>query len=286
MPRQVAYPAVLCAALLGAGCSLTAKKTPTPAAQLRTEELAALPHPANERYYLLLFGSNDVLRRPKYTHTWATVVRTVCTPGGGEPVVAEVVTISWLPVGLDIHPLDFCVEPGQNVELHETIRNSLQTGQNIAMWGPYEVWHGFHTRFGVQKAFLDSERVGYQMIDTVGEAARTGNGCDCIHAISDMDPQYPRWRYPLAVYGIPATANLVRRLMHAGVFIDPPATHDWLIPRLGLDRYPIECRQYLGRAKPYVPGGGELEAPPLAPQPAAPPPSQPPAAPTGEKKPR
>lgn len=255
MPRQVAYPAVLCAVLLGVGCALTAKKTPTPAAELRRGELAALPKPPNERYYLFLFGSNNTLRRPRYTHTWATAVRTVCPPGAAEPVVAEVVTISWLPVQLDINPLDFCVEPGVNVGLHETIHNSLRTGQDIAMWGPYEVWHGFYHRFGVQKAFLDSGRVGYQLIDTVGEAARTGNGCDCIHAISDMDPRYPRWRYPLAVYGKPATANLVRRLMHARVFVDPPATHDWLTPRLGLDQYPIDHRRYFGISLPYRPDG-------------------------------
>ena len=261
MPRRIAPLAVLGVALFGVGCALTAKKTPTPAAELSRQDLAALPKPPNERYYLLFFGSNDKLRRPKYTHTWATAVRTVCPPDSAEPVVAEVVTISWLPVGLEITPLDFCVEPGQNVGLHETIRNSLDTRQDVAMWGPYEVWHGFYHRFCVQKAFLDSGRVGYQMIDTVGEAARTGNGSDCIHAISDMDLRFPRWRYPLAVYGIPATANLVRRFMHARVFVDPPVVHDWLLPRLGLDPYPISHRRYVGVSLPYRPGEAAVDSP-------------------------
>ena len=37
--------------------------------------------------------------------------------------------------------------------------------------------------------------------DSRGEAARTGDGCDCIHAVTDMDPAYPRAGYPLLLYG-------------------------------------------------------------------------------------
>ena len=37
--------------------------------------IAQMAPPPNERYYLLLFGSHDTLHRPKYTHTWATLVR-------------------------------------------------------------------------------------------------------------------------------------------------------------------------------------------------------------------
>ena len=139
------------------------------------------------------------------------------------------------------------------------------------MWGPYEVWHGFASRFRTQKAFLDSGAVGYQCVDTVGEAARLGNGCDCIHAITDMDPAYPRGRYPLAVYGQPATAHVVRRMMHSPIFIDPPRTHDWLIPRLGLTAYPIERREYRGTVVPHVPGSpADLDSAPRLPLPTPP----------------
>src|SRR5262249_58905616 len=140
----------------------------------------------------------------------ARLVQATEVPGCADPVL-EVHTISWRPTKLDIDTFNFHVEPGRNVPLHETIRNSLRTDQDIAMWGPYEVWHGFAYRFRVQKAFLDSGQVGYQCIDNIGEAARLGNGCDCVHAITDMDPVYPRWRYPLAFYGQPATGNLLRR---------------------------------------------------------------------------
>jgi hypothetical protein len=250
------------------GCSIFAQKTPTPAARLDPAELARMPATPGVRHYLVAFGSQDLTRRPAYTHTWATLVRTTDAPGC-EPAL-EIHTISWLPTKLDIDALSRRVEPGMNVELHDTIRNSLRTKQQIAMWGPYEVSHAFAHRFLTQKQFLDSGAVGYQCIDTIGEAAREGNGCDCIHAITDMDPVYPRWRYPLALYGQPATANLVRRIMHSPVTINGETTHDWLIPRLGLDQYCIERREYRGKITPYVPGAPDLQAAPIIPLPGVP----------------
>lgn len=254
MLRVALLVLIFATALGGVGCSILAKETPTPAAKVRSADLLHTPSPPTEQYYLILFGSQDRARNPAFTHTWATLVKTTETPGCSEPAVAEY-TISWLPAKIDIDPSNFRVEPGANVGLHETIANSLRTNQEIAMWGPYEVWHGFAHRFLVQKAFLESGAIGYQCIDVIGEAAREGNGCDCIHAITDMDPNLPRWRYPLAFYGQPATANAVRRIMHAPVTVGAPATHDWIIPRLGLDRYPIDRRDYHGRVEPFSPEG-------------------------------
>ena len=258
--RLTAYLCLI--AVCGSGCALLAKKTPTPAAKLSPEYLASLPAPPNERYYLILFGSQDWTRRPAYTHTWATLVRATETPGCSETAL-EVHTISWLPAKLDIDGLSRKVEPGHNFTLEETIRNSLRTNQSIAMWGPYEVWHGFAVQFLTQKAFLESGAVGYQCIDTFGEAGREGNGCDCIHAISDMDPEFPRWRYPLAFYGKPGTSDLLRRLMHGHIMTDGADVQDWIIPRIGLNQYPIEQRRYIGRVKPYVPGSAGLNDGPL-----------------------
>jgi hypothetical protein len=244
------------------GCSLTAKKTPTPAAQITSNDLAQLPKPPDERYFVIFFGSQDLLRHPQYTHTWATLVRVRASDVGPcgtamagcvDPAL-DVHTISWLPTKGTIDVRNYTVEPGRNFELHETMRFAYDTKQSVAVWGPYEVWHGFAHRFLVQKQFLDSGAIGYQCVDVRGEAARRGNGCDCIHAIADMDPIYPRWRYPLAVYGKPATANLVRRFMHSPIWIEPKVTHDWLLPRLGLNAYPLEKRKYIGRADEHEDG--------------------------------
>jgi hypothetical protein len=265
---------LLSVALLACGCALFAEKVPTPAAQLTGDDLARLPATPEDRYFLVLFGSHDLLHRPQYTHTWATLIRIrasdvgpcgVTTPGCVDPVL-DVQTISWLPTKGTIDPRNYSVEPGRNYELHETMRFAGDTNQSVAYWGPYEVWHGFAHRFRVQKEFLDSGAVGYQCVDVRGEAARNGNGCDCIHAVTDMDPIYPRWRYPLAVYGKPATANLVRRFMHSPIWIEPKVTHKWLLPRLGLDAYPLNNRRYFGLSEEHqdgTPADLESRAPPV-----------------------
>jgi hypothetical protein len=134
--------------ILGAcGCALTAQKTPTPAAQITSDDLARLPRKPDERYFLILFGSHDLLHRPQYSHTWATLVRMRAsevgqcgtrTPGCVDPAL-DVHTISWLPVTGKINPRNFCVEPGRNYELHETMKFAYDSNQSVAVWGPYEV---------------------------------------------------------------------------------------------------------------------------------------------------
>ena len=98
----------------------------------------------------------------------------------------------------------------------------------------------------MQKEYLESGAIGYQCIDDVGEAARKGNGCDCIHAITDQDPLFSRGRYPLRRFGNTASEFIVKEVWRRGLLIQPEQTHDWLNAVLGLDRYPIEHRRYQG----------------------------------------
>lgn len=240
------------AILVATGCSFLAKRTPTPAATIDKEELSHRTPPPGERYYTILFGSLNKLKQPRHSHTWASMVRVKRLPGQAQPEI-EVKTISWMPATLAIRPFSSRVEPGVNLTLPDSVRLMKEDGQSIEMWGPYEVWHGFWERFSVQHAFMESGAVGYQCTDTIGEAARLGNGCDCIHAISDMDPAFPRWRYPLTWYGPSATENLVRRIMHAHGTIDARHTHDWLLEPLNLTDSCIIQREYRGRIRPYEP---------------------------------
>src|SRR4051812_35764340 len=91
-----AEPAGLAARGAGAavgGCALTAVRPPTPAARL---DSATLDHAApGERFYVLIFASQTLPRRPAFSHTWATVVRAVDRPGLCPAIEAH--TISWLP---------------------------------------------------------------------------------------------------------------------------------------------------------------------------------------------
>lgn len=239
-------------AFTGQGCATFAKKPNTPADDLSPAELLAMPAPPNERYFLLVFGSQSSPKVPKYTHSWATVVK-VTDLGPGSPPAIEPSTISWMPATLDIHAARLRVEPGVNLDLDTSIREMLKHDEKIVMWGPYEIWHGAYRRFMTQKQFIDSGEIGYQCFDSLGEAARTGHGCDCIHAITDMDPQYGRGRYPLSFFGIGASRHAVRQIMSRGAVIDPDKTHDWLLGSLGLEKCSITREEYRGPTKPFSP---------------------------------
>jgi hypothetical protein len=219
---------------------------------MRPEDELATPPPPNERYYILLFGSQTTPKLARYTHSWGTVVKATWVPGQAQPAV-EAHTISWMPATLEIHPLSFHVEPGVNLTLERTLEYTLGSNERVSMWGPYEIWHGLYHRFVTQESFLASGRIGYQCIDTVGEAARCGNGSDCIHAMTDIDPVFDRQEYPLSRFGPAATAHVVREIMTRPIVINPPCTYDWLIGCLGLDHYPIVRRQYRGPVLPFSP---------------------------------
>ncbi len=248
--RIVAIAAAICTA--GAGCAALAKKTPTPAAAIPAAVSANMVAPPGERYFVMVFGSQSTPKRAKYTHTWATVVRANGCGGPGEPTL-EHDTISWMPASLEIRALARQPEKGTNLGLHFTIEEMLQNDERVSVWGPYEVGPGFHHRFLVQKQFLESGQVGYQCIDTVGESAREGNGCDCIHAISDMDPQYSRARYPLSYFGNAASRHIVREIHERPIVIGPKQDHGWLLADLDLEKYPIDRKKHRGRTVESTP---------------------------------
>jgi hypothetical protein len=130
--------------------------------------------------------------------------------------------------------------------MHVTIQEMLLHDEHLAMWGPYEIGPALYRRFLVQKQFLESGQVGYQCVDSIGEAARTGCGCNCIHAITDMDPLFDRTQYPLSYFGEAASRNVVRQVHERPIIVNPCQCNDWLIPLLNLDRYPIERQTWDG----------------------------------------
>lgn len=237
--RQVALMLI---AYTLAGCAGRAQ-TLSPVQNLPPEAISNDSAPG-ERFYILVFGSERTVRVPRYTHTWATVVKTVEAPGCS-PQVAEVHTISWMPANLEVRPWRFNPEPGRNLELHETNRMALGFREHIAMWGPYEINPRLYRRFLLQKEFMESGRIGYQCIDTVGEGSN-GSGCDCIHAVTDMDPQFERNYYRLSRFGQAGSEFIVRQLFERDLLVSGE-THCWLVAPLGLYQYPIDRRDYRER---------------------------------------
>lgn len=232
------------AALGVAGCARFAVRPPTPAATMDTRGMWE-PRP-DEKFYILIFGSQSKPKVASRTHTWLVVVR---APQHGEIQGPEIEyhTISWLPITTEVHPLTFRVEKGVNWSLHETLQIVLKNQEQISEWGPYECRPRLYYRTVVQKEFLDSGVIGYQAIDDIGESARKGNGCDCIHSFTDQDPLFSRSRYPLRRFGDSASQFIVKQVWERDLLILPEQTHDWLQEPLGLNPYPITRRCYRGR---------------------------------------
>ena len=92
-----------------------------------------------ERYYLMIFGSQSHPKLLRYTHTWATFIRVVGE--GDDPSGYQVYqhTISWLPATLNVRTWSPVPEQGVNLDLYATLDTVLKNGENVTMWGPYEV---------------------------------------------------------------------------------------------------------------------------------------------------
>jgi hypothetical protein len=117
--------------------------------------------------------------------------------------------------------------------------------------GPFECRPSFFRRFLIQKGFLESGAVGYQGDDNDGEAACTGDGACCVHAIPDMDPEYGRANYPLIWLDDDASEHIVDRCAERGSLLHPEVEYGWLIGALGLDAYAIKRRHYHDRLLDY-----------------------------------
>jgi hypothetical protein len=199
--------------------------------------------PPAARYYFLLFAGESVPFRPRHAHTWATFVKATPAPGG---VVLEPVTISWLPVDGNVQPLRFQTVPGRNWGLDETVATKLATPGRVVLWGPFET---DATRYGLavaQAAALESGAVRYRAIDSF--TTRPGVA-HCVHAVTFADPVLRGRVQPVVRVGERGTHHLANLYAKTGAFADPAATHDWLIPALGMDRYPIERRDLGDRPK-------------------------------------
>ncbi|MFL5339075.1 MAG: hypothetical protein ACJ8F7_02815 [Gemmataceae bacterium] len=225
---------------------------PTPAKEITFEQLMSIPVPANERYYAIVFGSQSTPKLPRFTHTWATAVRAIWSDGRAEPSL-ETYTISWMPATLQIRTFSRRTELGVNLGMSDSIQIMLDKGERVSMWGPYEMRPHSYRRFLIQKAFIDSGAVGYQCVDKGGEAGRQGLGCNCIHALTDMDPDFDRSRYPLRFNGEDASLHILGQLARRGALIDARRTQDWLKPRLGLDCAAIVPHCYDGPINDLIP---------------------------------
>ena len=189
-----------------------------------------------DRYYAMIFGSQSSPKLLRYTHTWATFVRV--SGEGDDPRGYQVYphTISWLPDTLSVRTWALLPEKGVNLDLYSTLDVVYRDGESVTMWGPFEMARPVYERSLRVKAILDGGAAEYRAISTPRNLLIS----DCIHAVAAVDPVFGRGHYPLIRIGKPASRFIARQVMTRSVF-DQYNTHaSWLIPWLGLDRYPIE----------------------------------------------
>jgi hypothetical protein len=193
------------------------------------------------RYFVIVFGSDSVPYRLRYTHTFVTYVR--ATPAAAGSVRLDAVTISWLPADLGVNPLvPSRPEPGANLTLGETLAYALARPARVAAWGPFESDAGRFALAVAQASRLESGRVAYTALTPF--VRRGYDWSNCVGAVYDADPALAGRRLsPQANRsGARGTREVVERLARAGVFINPGTAHDWVFAALGLDCYPIERR--------------------------------------------
>jgi hypothetical protein len=195
----------------------------------------AAPARAGTFYYAMVFGSDSSPKRLRYSHTWATFVK--ATGEGTDPAgyAIEMRTISWMPQRSDVRVFNPVPEPGMNVDLYRTLAIEYGHGDTVTMWGPFVTLPRVFEEAGRVAARLESGEVRYRAID-----GRNLVNSDCIHAVAFVDPAFGRGHYPLIRIGKPASRYIARQAMTRSVFDQSRYDNSWLIPRLGLDRYPIE----------------------------------------------
>ena len=208
--------------------SLSAATDPTP----------AVTGAGTPRYYFILFGGQSVPYRPRTAHTWATFAK--ATPMVNGQLAVESVTISWLPASGVVRPLRLRSEPGKNHTLEETFAIADSHGDRVSMWGPYEINATRYEMAIAQAGLLESGAVRYRVLDTLG---RNKSIEHCVHAITFADPVLSRAIQPVIQVGEPGTSRLAARYLRRGAFVGGAITHDWLIPALGLDTYPVIRRE-------------------------------------------
>ncbi len=193
-----------------------------------------------DRYFVLVFASQSSPRIPRYTHTFATLIRIPERKAPQEPFCLQVFTISWLPESMEICPWRLLPEPGVNVDLISTLEWAFQSDQRVVMWGPYEVKEDYAHHFLEKRISLEQGKEKYRTIDPFFFR----HVSNCIHAVKETDLGLNQSRDPLIRFGVASGRHIVTMLYRKRFVVPSGLDHSWIVPLLGLDGYPIEHRRH------------------------------------------
>jgi hypothetical protein len=150
--------------------------------------IVAIPLSADEsnqtNYHVVLFASEREGNPPRFSHTWATFVKTTQNGSTAEPPkLDETITISWMPAS-GIIPALFTVR-GRNFSLKESLDWAREKDSRVIAWGPIPIRKELFDRARERKEVLDRGVLAYKMVDA---PVRPLQGTNCIHAVTDMVP--------------------------------------------------------------------------------------------------
>jgi hypothetical protein len=211
---------------------------------LQATNLTVIPpsvnHPPEGRevheYYMMIFSAQRALNRPKYTHTFATFVKTKDQDALSEHHLFESHTISWLAAKKKVCLFRLWPEPGANLDLTTSLEWALSVQARISMWGPFQIRKAFYDKALIQKARLESGTIQYKVFDP---GYRPAVASSCIHGVCDIDRDRGLlWTW--LRYGESAGQHIA--IFFLPWMIDPEQTHPWVGDRLGLADYPIIAR--------------------------------------------
>jgi hypothetical protein len=189
-----------------------------------------------DTYYLLVFGSNTRPKRPEKSHTFGSLIHARGDGCHPSEQTLDVYTISWMPADMDITLLRPIPEKGGNLSLASTFDWITETNQETAVFGPIKVKEKIFL-LGMQRLNeLQSGKVTYQCIDPM---FRIRSVADCIHALTDLDVDHGRLRYPVLRFGQHAAEHFAKMMMKHGSVELADEDADWMLNRIGLDCYPI-----------------------------------------------
>lgn len=202
--------------------------------------LAALCPNANagEAYYAIFFSAQRTPNDPRFSHTFATFIKTDSEGSGKGPGVIEKHTISWMPATGDVRLARLMPEKGRNLSLAQSLELASSEEERVSMWGPFEIKRDLYDRALKRIKLLESGKVSYKVVD---ERFRPGLACNCIHAVCDVDFD-DGLMHTGAEWGDAATATVIEHLRRW--IIKPEKTHDWLTKELGLDMATVIHRRW------------------------------------------
>src|SRR5262245_32214171 len=111
-------------------------------------------------YHVILFASEQEGNPPRFSHTWATFVKS-SRKDSEKPTVDESITISWLPEGGVIPPL--AAVRGRNFTLPETLDWARQQNARIAAWGPIPIRKELYDLASQRKQVLENGSLAYRL---------------------------------------------------------------------------------------------------------------------------